>query len=1643
MSKSTEHVTSTLHSQHSTLSLSSDSSNDDSSWSPATISTQPTVTEPSRTFISPPATPSGGDNKGGTGANRTSPDAHQTGPASTVTTANAVASLPLNTNNPSTISDAKSYTRSPDITTTSRTVALPPASAPSSAPSASSTSRSPPSPVLLRIDVASPAESIAPPAPPPKSPRHVTHGRPLPLPTASSSSSMGSGQSKPSHPPAATPSSVQQPQRSAPQQQQRLQKPHPQTVPGSPTHAIGSTSKNTPPPQLSAPSPSQTRVRSPSPQPSQTLPPRSQTLHPPAPIITSTSQAPSSASNGQPDTPVSMAGSFGSGASKFMRKIAGRRKKSEDATTLFGRQDGSLSQRPSNSQLGADAANNAWANVPGGMSHSQSPPQRQATAPPSTTSISGPPSGAKKHVPSPIGIPPVKPTAVVASPSALSPTPALGSTSGAANNRTSLITLSPGISSAVNFMRTLPSPSEEQSEANPIKEEHRTEETVAQPIASPVSAIPQSAPAGSATHPVSSPEKEVEREGKASNEAKETWRKSDSTIGHHTIRHNCNARTSRPVSMAESFQSAYTIVPSGGPGSIGGGNKRWSTLTADMEFGVMVEEDGEEVDEDPRAPRQPVPTSSATVGASSKTSSHTPCAKQQNRRSVSLNVGIMGSTAAEATPSYVYASGTSHDAAPLSHSISESGALSASATKTAYQLPPSGTTTENAAHPARAFPHQPYPIASQPGQSHPSQSRTSAVGGSRSSSLYNHGQHQPSSSPGHQASSNNLRGRLTAWTAGPTGNPGASQPSRNSTLPPPSSMPPMSNSTQSHGPPATRPTTISITNSLAPAAGLAKRAAEKLGGFGKKWGLSTSSSGSGYSSSASSRDAGSYWSSQSQVDHGHGAPLARTNSNQSSLASSMKSGHGSLSSSFGEIVHRVQLPSRDKKDRKKRRTPNAPSGAYSMTSSITSTSTSESDVFFPSNAPVLGVMMRGPLQTQQSGAPIGGVVFGRSLQTVVSQTRAVLSISKEKEPANRIEGDRERLVKDLEHRMLPALVVRCAQHLLLWGVQEEGLFRVSGRASHVLKLRSEFDTGVDYDMTSCSPGDLDPHAVASVFKAYLRELPEAILTHRLHPLFEAAVTQELETYPPTPAAPTKITTRAPGLPSNPRSGMNAPAMRKPPSLSTLAMPSFNGMPPASKTLLTKLRSLISQLPVENRDLIYTVVQLIKATYQASKDTKMPLSNLLLVFCPSLNMSPPLLKALCESPGIWDPIPEEEVIDIRRQTIVISAQNMEYNSQPAAEDGDEAEKQSLSSLPSEHPSEYYASVESSLVLDNPDKSQRPPVPTIYLDSLSHCSSSSLSSTQEVEVPASIPSPPPLSSSAESILTPTSSGHPSLSHLPLDAKGTLSRKSSTNDLPQIREGAPLVVCIEGHRKRSVPELVTDERVQFPASPPIPPSPSSIRRRSLALLSLPAFPSSTPSQDPTSPDSPGPGLRGKKPSLRRLFTKRSTASLSSSSSSANLSASAKARSSVPLQYSPGLATYTPPTPRSATDSSVSTPLSAVTAPQSSTSLLPPVLDMQIDAGESLAVDLGFELSDIPSPRFPLGTGGTETTFYASAVSSQVSVVTGGSSGGDDSRGPYTRQRNVSTASSNHLGLLDEVDAEEDDWTRSVLAAAGATKA
>jgi hypothetical protein len=92
------------------------------------------------------------------------------------------------------------------------------------------------------------------------------------------------------------------------------------------------------------------------------------------------------------------------------------------------------------------------------------------------------------------------------------------------------------------------------------------------------------------------------------------------------------------------------------------------------------------------------------------------------------------------------------------------------------------------------------------------------------------------------------------------------------------------------------------------------------------------------------------------------------------------------------------------------------------------------------------------------------VVFGRDLRTVVRETGVWVGKPKawggrwrnwdedaEVDAAGNDGGQdgdggrranmRREQLKALEERKLPALVVRCAQHLLIWGIQEEGLFR--------------------------------------------------------------------------------------------------------------------------------------------------------------------------------------------------------------------------------------------------------------------------------------------------------------------------------------------------------------------------------------------------------------------------------------------------------------------------------------------------------------------------------------------------------------------------------------------------------------------------
>ncbi len=81
---------------------------------------------------------------------------------------------------------------------------------------------------------------------------------------------------------------------------------------------------------------------------------------------------------------------------------------------------------------------------------------------------------------------------------------------------------------------------------------------------------------------------------------------------------------------------------------------------------------------------------------------------------------------------------------------------------------------------------------------------------------------------------------------------------------------------------------------------------------------------------------------------------------------------------------------------------------------------------------------------------------------------------------------------------IPAVVYRCIEYLDAMGAaQEEGIFRLSGASLTIKALRQRFDIEGDVNFLT-EEERYDVHAVASLLKQYLRELPSSVLTRELH-----------------------------------------------------------------------------------------------------------------------------------------------------------------------------------------------------------------------------------------------------------------------------------------------------------------------------------------------------------------------------------------------------------------------------------------------------------------------------------------------------------------------------------------------------------------
>lgn len=361
---------------------------------------------------------------------------------------------------------------------------------------------------------------------------------------------------------------------------------------------------------------------------------------------------------------------------------------------------------------------------------------------------------------------------------------------------------------------------------------------------------------------------------------------------------------------------------------------------------------------------------------------------------------------------------------------------------------------------------------------------------------------------------------------------------------------------------------------------------------------------------------------------------------------------------------------------------------------------------------------------------------------------------------------------------------------------------------------------------------------------------------------------------------------------------------------------------------------------------------------------MPLSNLLLVLCPSLSMNPTLLQALCECEGIWDgwetPVGAPAISSADPQLVKGKVTGDNPTAAPTDATSLVNEKQRFirplpkvpvddADLPlaptdpatTHHSSYPLASTSCSLI--HTELSETPP-------SLANDDGLSLiSRSRRPTTPTSMNmklinpySPPSLSSSAESLSVPSlSSASPSQSakNLQLTDDLTTPLSSTLAHSPIIAEPIPLPLT---------PSNTTlQPQFQFPSA--------GEHIRKSPLIHKKSFSSSISGEICTGAIG-SRAKRMKKPSLHLLFSGRSGSPASTKSFHGNnISTPYEVSSSSPSESSPAV--------------------SMVTAPQSSRFSYPPVLNTPIDES-SISLTLDIQNQEAQSDVTPPETSSTPQT-------------------------------------------------------------------
>ncbi|XP_007545899.1 active breakpoint cluster region-related protein isoform X1 [Poecilia formosa] len=96
-------------------------------------------------------------------------------------------------------------------------------------------------------------------------------------------------------------------------------------------------------------------------------------------------------------------------------------------------------------------------------------------------------------------------------------------------------------------------------------------------------------------------------------------------------------------------------------------------------------------------------------------------------------------------------------------------------------------------------------------------------------------------------------------------------------------------------------------------------------------------------------------------------------------------------------------------------------------------------------------------------------------------------------------GVKINVVTKRERSKVPYIVRQCIEEVEKRGIDEVGIYRISGVATDIQALKLAFDTNTKDILVMLS--DMDINAIAGTLKLYFRELPEPLLTDRLYPAF--------------------------------------------------------------------------------------------------------------------------------------------------------------------------------------------------------------------------------------------------------------------------------------------------------------------------------------------------------------------------------------------------------------------------------------------------------------------------------------------------------------------------------------------------------------